>query len=211
MSTFAKRERLLLADLLETAGPDAPTLCEGWRTRDLAAHVVVRERRPDAAGGALIKPLAARLDKVLQEYAAKPYEELIQLIRTGPPRFSPFQLKQVDEAANTVEFYIHAEDVRRAQPDWAPRELDPVFQDTLWSRLERTARLLGRGVPAGLVLRRPDGQTAVAHRGTPVVTVTGEPSELLLFAFGRQRVARVELEGEPDAVTTVRDTRQLGL
>jgi uncharacterized protein (TIGR03085 family) len=101
--------------------------------------------------------------------------------------------------------------VRRAQPDWAPRELDPVFQDTLWSRLERTARLLGRGVPAGLVLRRPDGQTAVAHRGTPVVTVTGEPSELLLFAFGRQRVARVELEGEPDAVTTVRDTRQLGL
>jgi uncharacterized protein (TIGR03085 family) len=211
MSTFAKRERLLLADLLETAGPDAPTLCEGWRTRDLAAHVVVRERRPDAAGGVLIKPLAARLEKVLQEYAAKPYEELIRLIRTGPPRFSPFQLKQVDEAANTVEFYIHAEDVRRAQPDWAPRELDPVFQDTLWSRLERTARLLGRGVPAGLVLRRPDGQTAVAHRGTPVVTVTGEPSELLLFAFGRQRVARVELEGEPDAVTTVRDTRQLGL
>ena len=211
MSTFAKRERLLLADLLETAGPDAPTLCEGWRTRDLAAHVVVRERRPDAAGGVLIKPLAARLEKVLHEYAAKPYEELIRLIRTGPPRFSPFQLKQVDEAANTVEFYIHAEDVRRAQPDWAPRELDPVFQDTLWSRLERTARLLGRGVPTGLVLRRPDGQTAVAHRGTPVVTVTGEPSELLLFAFGRQRVARVELEGEPDAVTTVRDTRQLGL
>ncbi|GAA2892101.1 TIGR03085 family metal-binding protein [Streptomyces mexicanus] len=210
MSTFAKRERLLLADLLETAGPDAPTLCEGWRTRDLAAHVVVRERRPDAAGGALIKPLAARLDKVLQEYAAKPYEELIQLIRTGPPRFSPFQLKQVDEAANTVEFYIHAEDVRRAQPDWAPRELDPVFQDTLWSRLERTARLLGRGVPTGLVLRRPDGQTAVAHRGTPVVTATGEPSELLLFAFGRQRVARVELEGEPDAIETVTETKQLG-
>ncbi len=210
MSTFAKRERLLLADLLETAGPDAPTLCEGWRTRDLAAHVVVRERRPDAAGGALIKPLAARLDKVLQEYAAKPYEELIQLIRTGPPRFSPFQLKQVDEAANTVEFYIHAEDVRRAQPDWAPRELDPVFQDALWSRLERTARLLGRGVPTGLVLRRPDGQTAVAHRGTPVVTATGEPSELLLFAFGRQRVARVELEGEPDAITTVTETKQLG-
>ncbi|MGW0081789.1 TIGR03085 family metal-binding protein [Streptomyces sp. NPDC003393] len=210
MSTFAKRERLLLADLLETAGPEAPTLCEGWLTRDLAAHVVVRERRPDAAGGALIKPLASRLEKVLQEYAAKPYEELIQLIRTGPPRFSPFQLKQVDEAANTVEFYVHAEDVRRAQPDWAPRELDPVFQDALWSRLERTARLLGRGIPTGLVLRRPDGQTAVAHRGTPVVTATGEPSELLLFAFGRQSAARVELEGEQDAISKVSETKQLG-
>ncbi|MER6037787.1 MULTISPECIES: TIGR03085 family metal-binding protein [unclassified Streptomyces] len=210
MSTFAKRERLLLADLLETVGPDAPTLCEGWRTRDLAAHVVVRERRPDAAGGALIKPLASRLEKVLGEYAAKPYEELIQLIRTGPPRFSPFQLKQVDEAANTVEFYVHTEDVRRAQPDWGPRELDTVFQDALWSRLERTARLLGRGVPTGLVLRRPDGQTAVAHRGTPVVTVTGEPSELLMFAFGRQNEAKVELDGDENAIATLHESKQLG-
>ncbi|MEU3345819.1 TIGR03085 family metal-binding protein [Streptomyces sp. NPDC006700] len=211
MSTFAKRERLLLADLLETAGPEAPTLCEGWLTRDLAAHVVVRERRPDAAGGVLIKPLAPRLQKVLDEYAAKPYEELIQLIRTGPPRFSPFQLKQLDEMANTVEFYVHAEDVRRAQPDWSPRELDPVFQETLWSRLERTARLLGRGIPTGLVLRRPDGRTAVAHRGTPVVTVTGEPSELLLFAFGRQNAARVEKVGDQDAITKLTETKQLGL
>ncbi|MFF9122051.1 TIGR03085 family metal-binding protein [Streptomyces sp. NPDC014889] len=211
MSTFAKRERLLLADLLETAGPEAPTLCEGWLTRDLAAHVVVRERRPDAAGGVLIKPLAPRLQKVLEEYAAKPYEELIQLIRTGPPRFSPFQLKQLDEAANTVEFYVHTEDVRRAQPDWSPRELDPVFQDTLWTRLERTARLLGRGIPTGLVLRRPDGRTAVAHRGTPVVTVTGEPSELLLFAFGRQNAARVEKVGDLDAIAKLTETKQLGL
>ncbi|MGW1588969.1 TIGR03085 family metal-binding protein [Streptomyces sp. NPDC002386] len=210
MSTFAKRERLLLADLLETVGPDAPTLCEGWRTRDLAAHVVVRERRPDAAGGALIKPLASRLEKVLAEYAAKPFEELIQLIRTGPPRFSPFQLKQVDEAANTVEFYVHTEDVRRAQPEWSPRELDTVFQDALWSRLERTARLLGRGVPTGLVLRRPDGQTAVAHRGVPVVTVTGEPSELLMFAFGRQSEAKVELDGDENAIATLHESKQLG-
>ncbi|MGW3951589.1 TIGR03085 family metal-binding protein [Streptomyces sp. NPDC004752] len=211
MSTFAKRERLLLADLLETTGPEAPTLCEGWQTRDLAAHVVVRERRPDAAGGSLIKQLAPRLQKVMDEYSAKPYEELLQLIRTGPPRFSPFQLKQIDEAANTVEFYVHTEDVRRAQPDWTPRELDPVFQEALWSRLERTARLLGRGVPTGLVLRRPDGQTAVAHRGAPVVTATGEPSELLLFAFGRQAAAEVELTGDENAIAKLRESKQLGI
>lgn len=211
MSTHAKRERLLLADLLEATGPDAPTLCEGWNTRDLAAHVVVRERRPDAAGGILIKQLAPRLEKVMEEFAAKPYEELIQLIRSGPPRFSPFSLKQIDEMSNTVEFYVHTEDVRRAQPDWTPRELDAVFQDALWSRLERTARLTGRGAPTGLVLRRPDGQTAVAHRGAPVVTVTGEPSELLMFSLGRQQVADVQLEGDKDAVTKVQGTKQLGL
>ncbi|MEE1930470.1 TIGR03085 family metal-binding protein [Streptomyces sp. TRM 70351] len=207
MSTHAKRERLLLADLLEASGPDAPTLCEGWSTRDLAAHLVVRERRADAAGGILIKPLAARLGRVQGEFAAKPYEELVQLIRTGPPRMSPFSLKQVDEAANTVEFHVHAEDVRRAQPDWTPREVDPVLADALWRRLETTARVYGRRCPVGLVLRRPDGQTAVARKGTPVVTVTGEPAELLLFASGRQQVADVELAGDKDAVARATEAR----
>ncbi len=207
MSTHARRERLLLADLLESAGPEAPTLCDGWRTRDLAAHVVVRERRADAVGGMLVKALQPRLERVQGEFATKPYEELIQLIRTGPPRMSPFTLKQVDEAANTVEFFLHGEDVRRAQPDWTPREIDPVFADALWKRLETTARLYGRRSPVGLVLRRPDGQVAVARKGTPVVTVTGEPSELLVFVSGRQDAARVELEGDEKNVERVRGAR----
>lgn len=207
MSTHAKRERLLLADLLESAGPAAPTLCEGWTTRDLAAHIVVRERRPDAAAGLLIKPLATRLARVQAEFAEKPYEELLQLFRTGPPRTSPFALKQVDEAANSLEFYIHGEDVRRAQPQWTPRELDPVFADVLWARIERVARVFGRRSPVGLVLRRPDGRTVVAHRGVPVVTVTGEPGELALFLYGRQNAARVELDGDKEAVAAVQEAK----
>lgn len=210
MSTHAKRERLLFADLLESAGPNAPTLCEGWTTRDLAAHVVVRERRADAAGGILIKPLAARLERVRAEFAAKPYDELIRLIRSGPARLSPWNIKQVDEAGNTVEFYVHSEDVRRAQSDWTARELDPVFADALWSRLERMARVLGRRSPVGVVVRRPNGQTAVAHRGTPVVTVTAEPGELLLFLYGRQSAADVDLDGDKDAVARLLEAR-LGL
>ncbi|NLU74614.1 TIGR03085 family protein [Streptomyces sp. HNM0575] len=210
MSTHAKRERLILADLLESSGPEAPTLCESWKTRDLAAHVVVRERRADAAGGILLKALAPRLERVQAEFTSKPYEELIQLIRTGPPRMSPYALKQVDEAANTVEFYVHAEDVRRAAPDWTPRELDSVFQDALWKRLESMARVFGRKSPVGLVLRRPDGQTAVARKGTPVVTVSGEPNELVLYVSGRQRAAKVEEEGEKEAVARAHDA-ELGL
>lgn len=211
MSTHAKRERLLLADLLEAAGPDAPTLCEGWRTRDLAAHVVVRERRPDAAAGSLVPALKDRQDRVQAEFADKPYDELIRLIRTGPPKFSPFAIKQVDEGANVVEFYVHAEDVRRAQPHWSARELDPVFSDALWSRLERTARLLGRKAPVGLVLRRPDGQTVVAHKGAPVVTASGEPGELTMYLYGRQDSAKVALDGEPQAIERLRETKQLGI
>ncbi|MEU9791020.1 TIGR03085 family metal-binding protein [Streptomyces sparsogenes] len=210
MSTHARRERLLLADLLETSGPEAPTLCEGWTTHDLAAHLVVRERRADAAAGLVLKPLSGRLDRVQAEFAAKPYAELVRLFREGPPRMSPFSLKQVDEAANTIEFYVHAEDVRRAQPDWEPRELDPVFADALWSRIERIAKVSGRKSPVGLVLRRPDGRTAVAHRGTPVVTVTAEPGELAVFLFGRQDTARVELEGDKEAVAALH-TAKLGV
>ncbi|MDT0265030.1 TIGR03085 family metal-binding protein [Streptomyces sp. DSM 44915] len=210
MSTHAKRERLLLADLLESAGPEAPTLCAGWTTRDLAAHLVVRERRADAAGGMVIKPLAARGERIREEFAVRPYDELLQMIRTGPSRMSPFSWKQVDEAANTVEFFVHGEDVRRAGLEWKPRSLDPVFADVLWRRLESSAKLLGRRSPVGLVLRRPNGQTVVAHKGAPVVTVTGEPGELLLFAFGRQEKTRVEIEGDEQAVAQVKGAR-LGL
>ncbi len=210
MSNYARRERLLLVDLLEAVGPDAPTLCEGWKTQDLAAHLVLRERRPDAAGGMFIKPLAARLAKVQGEYTAKPYPELLGLFRSGPPPLSLFGIPGADEAANTVEYYIHGEDVRRAQPDWEPRVLDAEFAEVLWKRLARMAPLSGRRAPVGLVLRRPDGQTAVARKGAPVVTVTGEPAELLLFAMGRQSHAQVELEGDTDAVSRVR-TAQLGV
>ena len=210
MSNYARRERLLLVDLLEAVGPDAPTLCEGWRTRDLAAHLVLRERRPDAAGGMFIKPLASRLTRVQGEYTAKPYPELLELFRSGPPSLSVFGIPGADEAANTVEYYVHGEDVRRAQPDWKPRVLDAEFSELLWKRLSRMASLSGRKAPVGMVLRRPDGQTAVARKGTPVVTVTGEPSELLLFSMGRQAHAAVELDGEPDAVARI-STAQLGM
>ena len=190
MSTHAKRERLLLADLLETAGPDAPTCARAGQTRDLAAHVVVRERRPDAAGGIVLGALSGpsgagaggiRRQAVRGADPADPY---------GTAADVAYALKQIDEAANTVEFYVHAEDVRRAQPDWTPRELDQVFAGrAVVASGEARPGCWAAGRPVGLVLRRPDGQTAVAHRGTPVVTVTGEPGELTLFAFGRQDAA----------------------
>ena len=49
---LAKSERAALADLFVTLGPDQPTLCEGWDTKDLLVHLLVRERRPDARGRA---------------------------------------------------------------------------------------------------------------------------------------------------------------
>ncbi|OYV23782.1 MAG: hypothetical protein B7W97_02165, partial [Mycobacterium sp. 20-66-4] len=57
--SVAQRERAALVETMRSLGPDAATLCDGWTTRDLAAHLVIREYRPDAAPGILI-PFFAR-------------------------------------------------------------------------------------------------------------------------------------------------------
>ena len=204
MATHARAERAHLVQALTEAGPDAPTLCEGWTTRDLAAHVVLRERRVDAAAGIMMKALAARTERVQAEFATRPWPELLEMIATGPSRRTPLGLKAVDEAANVVEFFVHCEDVLRAKPGWEPRVLDAGLTEALWKRTGGIARLAGRRAPAGLVLRRPNGQTAVAHKGTPVVTLTAEPGEVVLFMSGRQGHAIVEMEGPEDAVAAVR-------
>src|SRR3954468_1320770 len=117
----AADERQALSSLLQDLGPDAPTLCEGWTTRDLAAHLVVREHRPDAAPGILVPALAGYTQKVQDRYAAKPWAALVEQVRNGPSKFWPTAIGPLDELTNTAEFLVHHEDVRRAQPGWAPR------------------------------------------------------------------------------------------
>ncbi|RKT56928.1 TIGR03085 family metal-binding protein [Saccharothrix australiensis] len=197
----AQDERRLLTRLFTEVGPDAPTLCDPWRTRDLAAHLVLRERRPDAAAGILLAPLAAHTRKVQDGYAARPWPELVDLVRSGPPKWSPHAL--LDELVNGVEYFVHHEDVRRARDDWRPRSPEPARDAVLWRGLRAAARLTHRRSPVGVVLRRPDGESVTAKAGPNPVVLTGQVSELLLHAFGRKR-AEVEYDGDEDAVTAVR-------
>ena len=107
-------------------GPDAPTLCEGWKTRDLAAHLVIREYRPDAAPGILIPFFASHTAKVQNKVAEQTdWDELVDKVASGPPVYSP--LKLLDPVANVAEMFIHHEDVRRAQSGWKPRVLEPAL------------------------------------------------------------------------------------
>lgn len=202
--SLARTERAALCDLFLQVGPDAPTLCEGWTARDLAAHLVVRERRPDAAIGIVAKPFAGWGDRVRDKAAATPWEDLVDRVRSGPPVTSPMRIGAIDRAANTSEFFIHHEDVRRAQPDWAPRDLDPAAEAELWKLLGRTAKLSVRKVPVGVTLVTPAGDRLVVRDRQPMVEVTGPPSELVLFLAGRGDHARVELSGEDDAVAALR-------
>jgi uncharacterized protein (TIGR03085 family) len=205
MTTPATLERHALCDLFDELGPDAPTLCEGWQTVDLAAHIVVRERRPDAAPGVLVKPLASYTEKVQQRIAEWPWTQLVERIRSGPPRLSPTRIDAIDRVVNTIEFFVHQEDVRRAQPDWSARELDAELIDDLYTALKRGARLLTRKAPAGIELEPSDGHpTIIANRESPSVTVRGPVGELTLFVYGRQAHALVELDGPSDAVASLR-------
>jgi uncharacterized protein (TIGR03085 family) len=204
---LASTERAELSDLFVEVGPDAPTLCEGWRTKDLAAHLVLRDRRPDAAGGILLKSLAPRAARVQAEYASKPWPELVELVRTGPPKWSPYAIGPLNEAVNGSEYFIHHEDVRRAVDGWAPRPSDPKRDDALWRALRFASRMSYRRSVVGVLLRRPDGEVVVAKRAPRSVTISGEPGELLLHAFGREQV-RVEFDGDEVAVAELQGLKR---
>lgn len=199
--SVARRERAALVDTLRDVGPDAPTLCEGWKTRDLAAHLVIREYRPDAAPGILIPLFASHTARVQDAVAGRDWAELLDKIASGPPLYSPFKL--LDPVANVAEMFIHHEDVRRAQPDWAPRVLEQDLVAALRRTLPLMARLTLAKLPARVALRTSEGKTVLTAGQGPAVTVTGLPEELLLFAVGRD--ARVEFDGDAAAVQAVRD------
>jgi uncharacterized protein (TIGR03085 family) len=209
--TFAKSERAELCDLLDRVGPDAATLCQGWDAHDLAAHLLIRETDPVGVSAMVAKPLSGLYERRIAEVKQRwPFSDLVDRVRNGPARFSVFAIPGVDEGANTTEFFIHHEDVRRAgdAPQTA-RDLGPEVEEWMWRRLKLLARAWFRRVQVGVVLERlgsagdggaPDTIRAVV--GSSIVTIVGPPSELMLFAHGRS-VAEVKLVGEPEAIDTL--------
>lgn len=198
-------ERAALADALQVAGPAAPTLCVGWTARELAAHVVVRESQPRALPGLMLprwEATTARLTAELAASVASP--DLVERIRTGPPRWMPTSVAKVDAAVNLTEFFVHTEDVRRAaHPPLPARELSPATQTALARRLSQASRLLFRKV-SGAVTLNPTGHEPIqVHRGQPHVYLTGLPSELTLYSFGRTTVADVTVVGTRAAIAEV--------
>ncbi|MHB1777527.1 MAG: TIGR03085 family metal-binding protein [Acidimicrobiales bacterium] len=200
MAHHAQHERQALCDLFADVGPAAPTLCAGWATADLAAHLVLRERRPDAAGGILLSALAGRTGRVQRKIRdAHDWADLVRLVRSGPPVL----LRPLDEVMNTVEYFVHHEDVRRGGAAATARTLEPGLEDVLWGRLRTMSKLLLRRVPGGLVLDAAGYGRHVARAGSPEVTVSGAPGELLLWASGRKSAADVTLDGPTEAVAAV--------
>jgi uncharacterized protein (TIGR03085 family) len=202
---LARSERSGLCDVLIQSGPGAQTLCEGWATRDLAAHIFVRERRPLAGPGILLGGPFAVITARSMATAIRTFGfvGVVAKIRSGPPvLWRPF-----DEIANLVEFFVHTEDVRRAKPEWEPRE-DPQLDAALWASLSRTSKLMTRKLKGiGLELGSPEGKTIIARSAEPKAVLSGGAQELVLYLSGRAKVARVSLGGDEHAQEVVRQAR----
>lgn len=188
-------ERRDLCDLFSDLGPDAPTRCEGWTTRDLAAHLWAREHRPDVGPGLVTDGVFSRhTERVEGKVATRPYDETVAALRSGPTWFWPGRWAP---NFDVHEWFVHHEDVRRANA-MPPRdlgELDPL----VWEALARWGKALTRSLDVGVRLVTPDGRERDVHDGAEPVVLTGAPGELLLRLFGRD--AAVDVTGDDAAVT----------
>jgi uncharacterized protein (TIGR03085 family) len=202
--SLARREREALCDLAQTLDPAAPTLCGDWDLSALLAHLIVRERRPLQAAGIMVPQLASVTERAMARTAAKGVPAMVALLRKRP--LTPYSLPVVERFTQTLEYYVHHEDIRRAQPGWEPRDLPAADVEELWSLVSRSGAYLGRGLPVPVRLVRSDrpGTSTTFKKGDDPAVVTGPVGELVLWAFGRSAVRDLSFEGPPDSVDRVR-------
>ncbi len=206
---FDAQERLALCDLFEELGPGVLTMLEGWTAHDLAAHIVLRERDL-IAGPCIVLPgpsqrFAERRRARLAE--KREFGWLVARIRAGPPP-GFFRIGWVRSFPNLNEFFVHHEDVRRANGLGPRNTLTPAMEAAIWRNVRRSSRYLSRRLrQVGLeILRAGTDERITVRTGEPIVRLSGSPGELLLYVFGRQAAARVDVTGPAEAVATVRCT-----
>jgi uncharacterized protein (TIGR03083 family) len=202
---FARAERADLAELLAALSPqqwEMPSLCVGWRVRDVVAHVVSYE---ELGGRALFARFAKgrfRGDAVneigVSEYNTRSLDELLALLNA---HLDPRGLTaKFGGRIALVDGMIHQQDIRRVVD--LPRRIPA-------DRLRAALRFALPAPPVG-ALRRTRGLRLVA---TDVDWSAGlgpevrGPGEAVLLAMAGRRAALPELSG--DGVSTL-DRRMTG-
>ena len=200
-------ERVQLCDLMVSLGPEAATVLQPWTTRDLAAHLFLRENDALAGPGLVVPgPWAHLAERHRQDAASRDYLDLIAAIRAGPRGL--FRLGWFRRVPNLNELFVHHEDVRRANGG-GRRDFELTMNEALWSNVRFGAWYLTRRLRGvGLELHNElTGQTVNARRGMTTVRINGEPGELLLYLFGRPAIAEVAFAGPTSAIELLRGTK----
>jgi uncharacterized protein (TIGR03085 family) len=199
---LARSERERLCDLALSVGADAPTLCGDWTVQDLLAHLLVREGNPIASSGIWVPGLGGITQWAMDRTARDDLDTLVGRLRS--PGLSPAAIPLVDKAFNTLEFYIHHEDIRRAQPSWEPRELTSYEQSQIWAALKRLGRSLVRNAGVPVTMHRTDKDKSVVLKGgSDPVTISGLPGEVALFLYGRSQHDGVTCDGPEESIATL--------
>jgi uncharacterized protein (TIGR03083 family) len=190
---LARSEREDFAAFLDTLSPqqwEAPTLCERWNVRQVAAHAISFD---ELRGGALVRRFLKgwlRVDRINQvgvdDYADHTPADLIALIRTHA---EPHGLTAgFGGRIALTDNMIHQQDIRR--PLGLPRTID--------DRPLRVALDFALTSPTIRGARRTKGLRLVAtdldwsHGGGPEVR---GPGEALLMAMAGRDDALKDLEG----------------
>lgn len=225
------RRRALLCDLVEDLTDEqwaAETMCQGWDTGDVVAHLLVREREPWASAGLLVPPLAWLHESRMASRKQSGREAMQQRLREGPPTLATLGIVGRIQVG---EDYIHTEDIRRggaadvpgrSRADLKPDDGtgDAATDEILWEAVGRFSLQTLGGIEADGTIALTDGQRSRAyalggrlarraHEADPdrTVTVAGPMGELLLFTTGRHG-ARVEITGPDDLIEALRTSRQ---
>ena len=189
-------ERRALADLLAGLTPaqwEAPSLCAGWRVRDVAAHVALTPQHP-GIGGMAVGAIRARGDfhrlnhDLAVDHATRPSERLVSELR----EFAASRRKPpVTTLPNLLfDVPVHVQDVAIAVGREHPMPLDAAR-----AGVERVWRM---GWPFH-ARRRLHGRRLVATDSDWTAgegeEVRGPTAALLLLLTGRDGAAAPHLAG----------------
>lgn len=194
---LAQSERAELCELFVKLGPDAPTLCEGWRARELAAHLFIRESRPHKALGIASKRFESLTGKAMESALERyGFEGVVDRVRSGPPLL----LRPLDGKMNLLEFTIHHEDLRRPN-GMGPREDIDDLEAAVWKGLRQFTRLMSRRAgELAITLSPPEATHLRVGRGVRPVEVRGSVVDLAMYCFGRGAAAELDYVGDPETV-----------
>ncbi len=187
---------------LPAAAWDGPTLCSGWRVRDVVAHVTLPEHFGMALGG-LVRArfsLARMIHEDAVGRGSAPVEAVLADFRASAPRRATPPGRRPQHVLD--DLYVHARDVRRPLGLAAPTGSPTLDEAVLATILATLAEDRGLRVPPRIAgLRLVSTDVDWAHGTGPEVQ---GPAEALALAMTGRPVALAELSGPGVETLTAR-------
>jgi len=171
-------ERQELAALLDQLGPDAPPVRRVEHRRP-GAHLVIASAARCGAG-IVLGPWPTTRQGAGPVRQSTPYPRLVERVR---PAAAVLRLRRRTQHRDTSSPRGRAPRPRAVDAAHPRRRRDEAA--LVETRPPRTPA--GRRAPVGVELIAPGLGKKLVKGGDQVVSVTGDPGELLLWAFGRRR------------------------